>query len=228
MLNLVALACNIVYCKAIVYCKVTAMSDKLPQARTKFLTLTMLCVALAFGVASFSYKPTVTSGSGTALVGGPFTMVSQAGEEVTEKTFAGRYMLMFFGFTSCPDVCPTELQVMSEALNLLGPEANKITPVFVTLDPARDTPDVVKAYVANFDPRLVGLTGTQQQVADIAKAYRVYYQKVENPKNPDGYTMDHTSIIYLMGPAGDFRKHFSYETDAQKLAAGIKQILDIQ
>jgi cytochrome oxidase Cu insertion factor (SCO1/SenC/PrrC family) len=204
------------------------MSDKLPRFRTLFIALVLLCVALALGVASLTYKPSTISGLGSALVGGPFTMVNQAGETVTEKSFAGHYMLIFFGFTYCPDVCPTELQVMTEALNQLGPEANKVIPIFVTVDPARDTPEVVNTYVANFHTRMVGLTGTPQQVADIAKAYRVYYQKVENLKNPQNYSMDHTSIIYLIGPDGTFQKHFSYETDPAKLALGIKEILDIQ
>ncbi len=206
-----------------------AMSDKLPQRRTLLAAVLLLGLAGAMGVASLVYKPQVaTTGSGTALVGGPFTMVNQNGEAVTEKSFAGKYMLVFFGFTFCPDVCPTQLQVMTEALKQLGPEADKIAPVFVTIDPARDRPEMVKAYVENFDPRLVGLTGTDEQVAAIAQAYRVFYQKVENLKNPQDYTMDHTSIVYLMGPDGGFRKHFAYETDPAKLAAGIKQILDNQ
>lgn len=205
-----------------------AMSDKLPRFRTLFIALMLLGVALALGVASLIYKPSTNNGLGSALVGGPFTMVNQSGVTVTEKSFAGKYMLVFFGFTYCPDVCPTELQVMTEALEQLGPEANKITPIFVTVDPVRDTPEVIKTYVANFHTRMVGLTGTPQQVAGIAKAYRVYYQKVENPKSPQNYTMDHTSIIYLMGPDGTFQKHFSYETDPAKLAQGIKEILDIQ
>ncbi len=158
-------------------------------------------------------------------MGGPFTMVNHKGETVTDKTFAGKYMLVFFGFTFCPDVCPTELQVMTEALNLLGPESEKVTPVFVTVDPARDTPVAMANYIGNFHPRFVGLTGSPEQVKGIADAYRVFYQKVENSKRPLEYTMDHTSIIYLMAPDGTFRKHFAYITDPKALAEGIKEAI---
>lgn len=162
-------------------------------------------------------------GSGVALVGGPFTMTNQDGRKVSEKDFLGRHMLVFFGYTYCPDVCPTELQVMMAALDTLGPDAEKIQPVFVSVDPERDTPEVLKSYVENFGPRLIGLTGTPQEVAAIAKAYRAFYAKAANPSAPDSYLMDHSSIIYLMGSDGQFVKHFAYTTDAAKLATELKQ-----
>jgi cytochrome oxidase Cu insertion factor (SCO1/SenC/PrrC family) len=162
-------------------------------------------------------------GSGVALVGGPFTLTDHNGREVTEKTFLGKYMLVFFGFTFCPDVCPTELQVISAALDQMGPEADAIQPVFITVDPERDTPEVLKAYVGNFGPRLLGLTGTPEQVAAAAKAFRVYYAKVKNSGSAADYMMDHSTIIYLMGPDGRFVKHMTYTTDAAKLAGELKK-----
>jgi len=161
---------------------------------------------------------------GEALVGGPFTMTDHTGAKVTEKTFLGRYMLVFFGYTYCPDICPTELQVMMAALDSMGPQAEKIRPVFVSVDPERDTPEVLKSYVENFGPQLVGLTGTPEEVAGIAKAYRVYYAKSGDKESPD-YLMDHSSIIYLMGPDGRFVKHMPYTTDAAKLAEELKEAL---
>ena len=162
---------------------------------------------------------------GEALVGGPFTMLDQDGRRVTEKDFLGKYMLVFFGYTYCPDVCPTELQVMTAALDQMGPEADRIQPVFVSIDPARDTPEVLKAYVGNFGPRLVGLTGTPEEVATIAKAYRVFFAKAANSSSDTDYLLDHSSIIYLMGPDGRFVKHMPYTTDAAKLAQELKETL---
>jgi cytochrome oxidase Cu insertion factor (SCO1/SenC/PrrC family) len=163
--------------------------------------------------------------SGTALVGGPFTLTNQKGAVVSEKTFAGKYMMVFFGFTHCQDVCPTELQVMTAAMQQLGPAADQIVPVFVSIDPDRDNPLVMAEYVKAFDPRLQGLTGTPEQIATIAKAYHAYYKKVPNEKNSEDYEMDHTSIIYLMGPDGAFVKHFNYTTDANALATELKKVL---
>jgi protein SCO1/2 len=162
-------------------------------------------------------------GSGVALVGGPFSLTNQDGKKVSEKDFLGKHMLVFFGYTYCPDICPTELQVMMAALDTLGPDAEKIQPVFVSVDPERDTPEVLKSYVENFGPRLIGLTGTPEEIAGIAKAYRAYYAKAPNPSAPESYLMDHSSIIYLMGPDGRFVKHFPYTTDAAKLATELKE-----
>jgi cytochrome oxidase Cu insertion factor (SCO1/SenC/PrrC family) len=199
----------------------------LPQRRTALIAA--LCLVLAAGLlaASLLYRPDVSkpSSSGEALVGGPFTMVNHKGETVTEKSFLGQYTLIFFGFTFCPDVCPTELQVMATALNQMGEKGNRITPVFVSVDPTRDTPQVVAEYVSAFHPRMVGLTGTPEQVAGMANAYRVFYSKVENKERPDDYTMDHSSIVYLMGPDGKFLKHFTYSTDPKALAEALTTLV---
>lgn len=163
--------------------------------------------------------------SGKALVGGAFTLTDSTGKRVTDQDFRGKYMLVFFGYTSCPDICPAGLQLMAGALEKLGQKASRITPVFVSVDPERDTPDKLGAYVKNFDPRLVGLTGTPEEIAAIAKAYKVYYAKSPNKERPDAYTMDHTSIIYVMNPKGEFVTHFTPATSVDEMATKLDKIL---
>ena len=204
------------------------MSDsKLLPSRPKLIAAAiMIIAALAIAALALTQWPTKGPiGSGTALIGGPFTMVNQKGEMVTEKNFEGHYTIYFFGYTFCPDVCPTELQVLSAALKELGPDGSKITPVFVSIDPERDKPKIIAEYVANFDSRLVGLTGTPEQLAAMARAFHVFYQKVPNAKDAQNYDMDHSSILYLMGPDGKFAKHFPYTTDAKALALELKSVL---
>ena len=201
-------------------------SSLLPSRPKLIAAAIMLMAALAVAALALTQWPAKGPlGSGTALIGGPFMMVNNKGETVTEKNFLGHYTIYFFGYTFCPDVCPTELQVLAAALKELGTDAEKITPVFVSIDPDRDTPAVIGAYVANFDPRLVGLTGSPEQVAAMARAFHVFYQKVPDAKNPKDYGMDHSSVIYLMGPDGKFAKHFPYTTDAKNLAEALKKVL---
>jgi protein SCO1 len=188
--------------------------------------LVTLLLALALGGYALMSGKVMPTGSGTALVGGPFTMLNQKGETVTDKTYLGKPMLLFFGFTFCPDVCPTELQVMSAALSELGDKGADIQPIFVTIDPERDTPAVMTSYVSNFGDRFIGLTGSAAQIAEMAQTYRVFYARQENKADPQNYQMDHSSIIYLMGTDGKFLKHFSYSTDAKALADGIQKALD--
>ena len=169
--------------------------------------------------------PGAVSSSGKAQVGGPFTLVNDAGETVTDETFRGRYMLIYFGFTFCPDVCPTELGIMSAALDQLGEKAEKVQPLFVTIDPERDTPEVMSRYVTLFHPRLMGLTGTPEQIASIAKAYHVFYRKAEDESSTD-YTMDHSSIVFLMGPDGEYLKLFPPQTPPDKMAETIASYVE--
>ncbi len=166
-----------------------------------------------------------TQTTGKALIGGPFTLTDQTGKRVTEKDFLGRYMLVFFGFTNCPDICPSGLQVMSAALDKLGNKADIVTPVFITLDAARDTPEKMKAYVKSFHPRLTGLTGSEAEVAAAAKAYRVYFQKIEDDKTPGSYTYDHAAIIYLMGKDGAFVTHIPHTTDVEQVVDALNKNL---
>jgi protein SCO1/2 len=158
---------------------------------------------------------------GGVSVGGPFTLENAQGKTVTDADFRGRYMLVYFGYTFCPDVCPTELQMMITALGELGKDAARITPVFITIDPARDTPKVIGDYTALFSDRLVGLTGSEAQIAAAARAYRVYYAKAKS-EQASSYLMDHSSFIYLMGPDGKLAALFGHDTTVKQLADGLR------
>ena len=186
------------------------------------VVLIVIVQPLLFGGAP-GVSGTVTS-RGTALVGGPFSLTDHTGKRVTEKDFLGRHMLIFFGYTYCPDVCPGELQVVAAALDALGDKGKQIQPVFITIDPERDTVQQLADYVPHFHKRLIGLTGTADEIAKAAKAYRVYFAKVED-KNASEYLMDHSSILYLMGPKGEFLGHFGYGTQPQELADKLAQYL---
>ena len=163
--------------------------------------------------------------SGKALVGGPFSLTDSSGKHVTDKDFRGRDMLIFFGFTSCPDICPASLQLMSTVLDKLGPKADRITPIFITIDPERDTAPKLDEYVKHFSSRIVGLTGTPEEIAAAAQAYRVYYNKVPNKVVPGDYTMDHTGIIYLMDANGDYVTHFTPATPVDDMTAKLAKLL---
>ncbi len=162
-------------------------------------------------------------GSG-ATVGGPFALTDTTGKRVTDKDFLGHYLLIYFGFTSCPDVCPTELAVMAAALDSLGAEGEKVQPILITVDPERDTVGALADYVAAFHPRLVGLTGTVEDVQAVAKAYRVYFAKTE-PDAIGDYSVDHSSVVYLMDPDGDYLTVFGRDVDAEAMAEGIRHYL---
>lgn len=162
---------------------------------------------------------------GKALVGGPFALTDHTGKAVTDQDFRGKFMLVMFGFTFCPDVCPTELQLISAALDKLGPKGNRVVPIFISIDPERDTPGQLALYVKSFHPRLIGLTGTPAEVEKAATAYRVYFKKVTDPKSSAGYTMDHSALIYLMGPDGAYRTHFTPGISAEALAERLAKLL---
>jgi protein SCO1/2 len=163
--------------------------------------------------------------SGTARIGGPFALVGEGGKPVTDGDFRGRYMLVFFGFTHCPDICPAELQVMAQALDHLGDSAAKVVPIFITLDPERDTPQAMTNYVKSFGPNFVGLTGSPEAIAAAAKAYRVSFAKVENVASPGDYSVDHSALAYLMDPDGHYHTHFSYGMSPEEMAEKLARFL---
>ena len=141
---------------------------------------------------------TVTSGK--VQVGGPYTLTDQNGNKRSSADFHGKYQLIYFGYSFCPDICPTTLGVISQALDKMGVDQNRIVPIFITIDPERDSPKILKDYMAAFGPRFVGLTGTPAEIAAVEKEYRVYAKKT--PLADGGYGMDHSSVIYLMGADG--------------------------
>lgn len=159
-------------------------------------------------------------------LGGPFTLIDHHGRTVTDKDFRGTYMLIYFGYTSCPDVCPLDLRFMTGALDELGDVGDRVQPILITVDPLRDTPAVLAGYVASFHPRLVGLTGTPEQIAAVAKAYGVFHQSDgEAADLATAYLVSHTAVTILMGPDGDYVRVFSHGSGPAEIAAGLREIL---
>lgn len=154
-------------------------------------------------------------------LGGPFSLTDHTGRAVTERDFEGRWLMVYFGFTYCPDVCPTELGTIAAALDAMGPLGEEVTPVLISVDPERDTPAQLADYVSAFHPRMLGLTGTPQQVADAARRYRVFYARAQRPDMTE-YTMDHSSFVYLVGPDARVRTLFRAETTPEAMAAAIR------
>ncbi|HYC02007.1 MAG TPA: SCO family protein [Azospirillaceae bacterium] len=159
-----------------------------------------------------------------ASVGGDFAMIDHTGKPVTQADYAGKYKLMFFGYTFCPDICPTELQTVAQAVEMLGGEAAKVQPIFVTVDPQRDTPQQLAEYVALFHPSIVGLTGAPEQVAAMAKSWRVYYDKAPGG-DPDGYLMDHSTYVYLMTPDNKLVTVFARGTAPEEIVKTTRQAI---
>lgn len=164
--------------------------------------------------------------TGAAAIGGPFRLTDQNGARVTPQDFSGRYMLIYFGYTYCPDVCPLTLANMTQALDLLPEdEAEKVVPIFITVDPERDTVEQLAEYAPSFGPDLVALTGTDAEIKAATRAYRVYFNKVENDE-VGAYLMDHSGFVYLMGPDGKYRTHFSHSTTPEEMAEAIRETVD--
>jgi protein SCO1/2 len=191
--------------------------------------LMILIAAFVMGLGAFSIGIFLISGRGpspvtqAAAVGGPFRLVDQNGAEVTEAALKGQPSLVFFGFTHCPDVCPTTLFDVSEVYKALGRDGDKVKAFFVSVDPERDTPTILKEYLSSFDPRLRGLTGDPAAVAAMEKAYRVYSKKV--PLDGGGYTMDHTALVYLMDKDGRFVAPFNLKRKPEDAATELKRYL---
>lgn len=190
--------------------------------RTFFFLVGFLVLALAGSIAAGYW---IVSGgriagqqSAADLVGGPFSLTDETGAALSNEDLKGRYMLVFFGYTYCPDVCPTTLTVMTQALDMLDPKvADQVEPVFITIDPKRDTAAALGDYSQHFHDKIHYLTGTPEQIADVAKAYRVFYQKVESEDFSD-YLMDHSTITYVMGPEGGYVSHFGFDTTPEEIA----------
>jgi len=198
----------------------TARGSRMLLTAGAFLAGLVLCLGAVLIVTGQLSAPVAQQ---IAAIGGPFKLVDQDGNQVTDKDMKGRPFLVFFGFTHCPDVCPTTLFEVSEILRALGPDADRTRALFITVDPERDTPPVMKDYLSSFDPHLSGLTGDPAAVAAVAKAYRVYFKKV--PLDQGGYTMDHTAIVYLMDKEGRFVAPFSLKRTTEAAAAELRRYL---
>src|SRR4051794_18635980 len=158
-----------------------------------------------------------------APAGGPFTMVDHAGRTVTDRTYSGKYLLVFFGYTHCPDVCPTTLDRITQVMEALGPDGEAVQPLFVSVDPKRDTPEVLAAYVTHFHPRIVGLTGSPEQVEAMATAYRAYFAAQDD--DTGDYSVDHTAFEYLTGPDGKNRYVFTAAAEPERVAEVIRGVV---
>lgn len=164
--------------------------------------------------------------AGGAAIGGPFTLIDGDGRTVTDADFHGHPLVVYFGYTYCPDVCPTTLTTIAETLDRLGDKGKDIIVLFITIDPTRDRPEAMKEYAKAFHPQIIGLTGTTEQVAAAARAYRVYYAKVQqDPKDPEDYLMDHSAYAYLMGRDGKYLTHFPHGISPQDMANQIAKLL---
>lgn len=186
--------------------------------------LILFAIAAVAATAMWQWTAPAKEDLGEAAIGGPFALINQDGKPVTDKTYSGKLMLVYFGYSFCPDICPTDLSIMSQAVNLLGADAAKVTPIFITIDPERDTPAHLKNYLASFKPAIEGLSGDKISTEAVIKSYKVYAQKVGN-KDPKNYLMDHSAFMYLMGGDGKYLAHFAHNTPPAQIAAEIRKHL---
>lgn len=197
-----------------------------------FSFIALISLALAIGVFGSRYitifkleaNKEVVNTSGESLIGGPFILTDQDGNIVTQEDLLGHWSIFFFGYTSCPDICPPTLQNITLALNQLGERGNKIIPYFISVDPWRDTKEIMAEYVSYFHPNLVGLNGTPQQIEAMTSAYRIFYSPKNKPTTKD-YVVEHSSLLYLLGPDGRFVTHFNHSTSIEELAGKLANIL---
>ncbi|GLS36889.1 electron transporter SenC [Mesorhizobium tianshanense] len=161
----------------------------------------------------------------TVTVGGSFTLTAPDGTTVTDETYRGKWLLVFFGYTSCPDVCPATLSEIAVAIEELGPDAAKLQPIFITVDPERDTPEVMGKYTGAIDPRIVGLTGSPQQIAAVAQGYGAYSARHETEAGAEDYVVDHGTYIYIMDPQGKFVRGLDFDTPASLIADTLRKIM---
>lgn len=204
------------------------MAAETRSGSMKWYLLGFVLILAAVGAAVTFMMPRNASGlveDPSIPIGGEFVMTSHTGERMTHENFLGSPTIFYFGFTFCPDICPTQLVEISDALDQAGVTKDDIDFVFVTIDPERDTPQAMSDYVSAFHPDLVGLTGTEQQVADMAKAYRIFYSRIDRPDLPEAYTMDHSTFTYVMGPNGHYMTHFNHGVTRDEIASVIQSVL---
>jgi protein SCO1 len=192
------------------------------KTRQSLIALLSVLLLLLLAAAAILWQQERGAGNGAvvstgqAAIGGPYRLINQDGKPVSDRDFRGRYQLIYFGYTFCPDVCPTTLALIAAALEKMGPDAMRIAPIFITVDPDRDTPSVLKKYLAAFDPRFIGLTGGQDELSKVEKEYKVYAQK--EPLKGGTYAVDHSSVIYLMGPEGKLVTFYNEVLTPEQLA----------
>lgn len=162
---------------------------------------------------------------GESALRAKFELTDHTGTVRTEADFSGKWMLIFFGFANCPDICPTTLSEVAAVMDGLGADADKVQPLFVSIDPERDTPEALADFVPRFDPRIIGLTGTPEQIAETAETFPIFYERIEDASAPDAYTMSHTSHLFLFGPDAGFVDSWPYGTPAKEILADLRERL---
>ncbi|TIO05778.1 SCO family protein [Mesorhizobium sp.] len=175
--------------------------------------------------AALSICPLLARADTPVTVGGSFTLTAPDGTTVTDETYRGKWLLVFFGYTSCPDVCPATLSEIAVAIEELGPDAAKLQPIFITVDPERDTPEVMGKYTGAIDPRIVGLTGSPQQIAAVAQGYGAYSARHKTEAGAEDYVVDHSTYIYIMDPQGKFVRGLDFDTPASLIADTLRKIM---
>jgi len=189
----------------------------------KYMSIALVLMLLFTSIALLATKENAgtlppDSSSGKASIGGAFTLISQDGKTISDSEFRGKNMLVFFGFTRCPEICPTTMATISSALDLLGDKASLITPIFISVDAKHDTPARIKEFLSNFNPHIIGLTGSEEQIKDVAALYKTYYAE-------QGAMMDHSTLIYWMDSKGEYISHFPYTIAADELAKTLSERL---
>ena len=201
------------------------------SAKLRIFLLTasaLLALVLGYLVAALTHPtPLLNQAAPNFSLDGEFNLVDETGKLVTQESYTGKFKLVYFGFTFCPDVCPLQLEVVSRALDIAKISPDWLTTLFITLDPERDRPEDMAIYTDNFHKNIIGLTGSLDQIQQAAKAYKVYFQKVSDPETTGGYTVDHSSIIFLMGPDNNYRQHFTHRDSAEDIAEKITAIIQV-
>jgi protein SCO1/2 len=193
-------------------------------ARGLVIACLVAIVGLCGLIAWKLYERSIGIETSSVAIGGPFSLVDQDGKRVTEADFKGKLQLIYFGYTFCPDACPTALGTITAAMGKLGADADKVVPIFITVDPERDTQQVMKEYASNFDPRLRALTGTVAETTAAANAYKIYFTKAEGG-DPQHYLVDHSTLIYLMDRDGKYLAHFGPQATPDDVAAEVRKYL---
>jgi protein SCO1 len=195
------------------------------MTKLRWLLVAVLgCALVVGGFAAYRFTANPPAAK-AASVGGPFALVDGSQTPVTHRTYRGKWEMIYFGYTFCPDACPTALNTIAETMQQLGPLADRVQPIFITIDPRRDTPDVIGAYVKNFDPRIVGLTGSPEAIGAVAKEFRIYYAAHKTGDGPDDYLMDHSSIIIVMDPNGRFAGIIAADLPADRMTSKLRELL---
>ena len=190
----------------------------------KFRLVALGSIVVALAIAVFGLTEFVREKTAPEQIGGPFTLTDHFGKTVTDQDFHGKFLIVYFGYTFCPDVCPTGLQTVAETLDLLDPEQMKrVTPLFISVDPERDTPELMKEYVSNFHDNMIGLSGTREQIDAVAAGYRARYKKVET--GDEFYLIDHTALLYVMDADGKYRFHMPHVAEPDRFAERLRKIM---